>query len=160
VRSIISDSTAAGTTVERLGREVREARILLCGRARERELGSRTAEREIGVARCFEMHLLFGQLADDLVELARGDREASRLRDLARMRAADPDLEIGRGELERSVLLSRHLEQRMARIGIVLRFSTIDWMRPRPRWNSPFSIENFIAGVPPTESRARSLLSD
>src|SRR6185295_12035447 len=59
------------------------------------------------------MYLLFGQLADDLVELARGDGEASRLRDLARVRAADPDLEIGRGELERSVLLSRHLEQRI-----------------------------------------------
>jgi len=39
----------------------------------------------------------------------------------------------------------------LARIGIVLRFSTIDWIRPRPRWNSPFSIENFMAGLPPTE---------
>jgi hypothetical protein len=35
-----------------------------------------------------------------------------------------------------------------ARIGMVLRFSTIDWMRARPRWNSAFEMENFIGGIP------------
>jgi hypothetical protein len=65
------------------------------------------------------------------------------------MRAADPDLEIGGRELERSILaLPLTSSNALARIGIVLRFSTIDWIRPRPRWNSLFSIENFMLVFP------------
>jgi hypothetical protein len=41
----------------------------------------------------------------------------------------------------------------------VLRFSTIDWIRPRPRWNSLFSIENFMLVFPWQRSGSVSLLS-
>ena len=59
---------------QRFGREVGKARILLRGGSRERELRARTAQREIGVARCLEVHLLLGKLAHEVVQFARGDR--------------------------------------------------------------------------------------
>ena len=52
------------------------------------------------------MHRLVGQLAHDVVELARRYREGTGLFDDGRLQTTDADFEIRRGELELSVLLA------------------------------------------------------
>jgi hypothetical protein len=101
------------------------------------------------------MDLLPGKLAHDLVELARGNREPSGFA-TTRVRAAD-GLQIRSSELEEPSFLPLTSSNALARIGIVLRFSTIDWIRPRPRWNSLLSIENFMADLPLDRRSSSSL---
>ena len=75
----MSPRTAAWTVTVRSGAMRRERRVLLGGRARERELGTRTAQRQVGVLRDLDPDRLFGQLAHDLEELLGGDGDTARL---------------------------------------------------------------------------------
>ena len=108
------------------------ARILLGRRRRRaRNASDRSGARGRSSAVACERDELVGQLAHDVVELARGDRERAGLRHLRRCELRMPTSRSVAAMIERPSRRPCCASRRtFARIGIELRFSTMAWIRP------------------------------